>query len=246
MPNPTSMVSYASRSLSDLVNHDARAATVFDRFGLDYCCGGHQALEEATAARGIPIESVIDALEALGIASADGQVEENWPELDALTRHIVGLHHGYVRRATPIIQAWLDKLVTRHGGRHPELLQVRETFGHLTSELTTHMAKEENLLFPFIDELAAARRAGTPLPISPFGTVLHPVRVMEADHRAAGDLLARIRALTGGYVVPDDACTTYRLCYAELERYEADLHRHVHLENNVLFPQALEVERELT
>ncbi|HYN06546.1 MAG TPA: iron-sulfur cluster repair di-iron protein [Vicinamibacterales bacterium] len=246
MTNSPALLPLAARSLSDLVKHDARAAIVLERFGLDYCCGGQQTLEEATAAREIPVAPVIDALDALGDPPEGAQVEEKWAELDALTGHIVERHHEYVRRVTPTIEAWLDKLATRHGGRHPELLRVRETFGQLSSELTTHMAKEENLLFPFIDELAAARRTRTPLPISAFGTVLHPVRVMEADHRAAGDLLARLRALTGGYAVPDDACTTYRLCYAELERYEADLHRHVHLENHVLFPQALELERELT
>lgn len=246
MTNPPPLLPLGARPLADLVKHDARAAIVLERFGLDYCCGGQQTLEEATAARDVPVAPVIDALEALGDPAAADQLEGKWTALDALTRHIVERHHEYVRRVTPTIEAWLDKLATRHGGRHPELLQVRETFSQLSSELMTHMTKEENLLFPFIDELAAARRAGAQLPASAFGTVLHPVRVMEADHRAAGDLLARLRALTSGYAVPDDACTTYRLCYAELERYEADLHRHVHLENNVLFPQALELERELT
>jgi regulator of cell morphogenesis and NO signaling len=246
MTTPPPLTPLAARSLSDLVKEDARAAIVLERFGLDYCCGGHQTLQEATAARSVPIAPVIDALEALGDPGEGAQGEATWAELDALTGHIVERHHDYVRRVTPTIEAWLDKLATRHGGRHPELLQVRGTFAQLSSELTVHMAKEENLLFPFIDELAAARRAGTPLPASAFGTVLHPVRVMEADHRAAGDLLARLRALTDGYSVPADACMTYRLCYAELERFEADLHRHVHLENNVLFPQALTLERELT
>ena len=147
---------------------------------------------------------------------------------------------------TPSIQTWLARLVARHGGRHPELIQVRDTFDRLTYELATHMTKEENILFPAIDELAAARRAGDRLPASPFGTVLNPVRVMEDDHRAAGDFLARIRTLTHDFTLPDDACTTYRLCFRELERFENDLHWHVHLENNVLFPRALELEQQLT
>ena len=246
MTNSTPVLPFAERSLGDIVKHDSRAATVLERFGLDYCCGGHRTLEEAAGARRLDVASIVDALEALGAPASQPQASLEWDELDKLTRHIVERHHGYVREVTPAIRTWLAKLVARHGNRHPELAQVNETFDQLTTELFSHMAKEENLLFPFIEDLAVAHRVGKRLPTSPFGTVLHPVRVMEADHRAAGDLLANLRALTHDYAPPDDACTTYRLCYRELERFESDLHWHVHLENNVLFPRALDLEQQLS
>ena len=237
---------FAERTLGDIVKDDPRAAAVLDRLGLDYCCGGGRTLKEAASARHLDLTPAVEALEALGTPVSDDRTRDEWSELDALTDHIVQRHHRYVREMTPSIQTWLAKLVARHGGRHPELAQVRDAFDQLTNELAAHMAKEENILFPAIDDLASARRAGHHLPASPFGTVLHPVRVMEDDHRAAGDLLANIRNLTQDFALPDDACTTYRLCYTELQRFESDLHWHVHLENNVLFPRALELEQQLT
>lgn len=235
----------AERSLGDIVRQDARAAGVLERFGLDYCCDGRQTLGKAATARQVPIAPVVEALEALGAPANAVGPDAEWDQLDALTHHIAERHHRYVRETTPTIRAWLEKLTARHGTRHPELARVRETFDALANDLEAHMSKEENILFPFINDLADARRAGGRLPASPFGTVLHPVRVMEADHRAAADLLGRLRTLTGNFALPDDACTTYRLCYAELERFESDLHWHVHLENNVLFPRALDLEQQL-
>lgn len=233
------------RTLGDIVSEDARAAIVLERFGLDYCCGGHRTLAEATAGSDLPIARVVDALSALGAPEPDDR-DHRWTELNALTRHIVERHHAYVREMLPAIDGWLAKLVSRHGTRHPELADVWRVFSELSHELTTHMAKEETLLFPAIDELAAARRAGTRPPAGPFATVLHPVRAMEDDHRGAGEMLGRLRALTHNYTPPPDACTTYRLCYGELQRFQADLIEHVHLENNLLFPRALELERQLS
>ena len=232
------------RTLGEIVGDDSRAAVVLERFGLDYCCGGHRTLAEAATDSHLPLAPVVDALSALGAPDPDDP-GQRWSDLDALTRHIVERHHKYVREMIPAIDGWLAKLVARHGTRHPELSEVWENFGELARELTSHMAKEETLLFPAIDDLAAARRGGSRAPASPFGTVLHPVRVMEDEHRAAGEWLGRIGKLTANYTPPPDACTTYRLCYGELRRFQADLVQHVHLENNVLFPRALELERQL-
>jgi regulator of cell morphogenesis and NO signaling len=244
-PLKDSLYAWARRPLREIVRDDARTAPVLERFGLDYCCHGHQTLEEAAAARGIALEDMLPAFEPLSVTPAE-RLSDEWTELDALSRHIVARHHRYVRETLPIILGWLDKLVARHGEQHPELQQVREVFVSLATDLTSHMAKEENILFPAIDDLAAAHRAGDELPKSPFGTILHPVRVMETDHRHAGDLLTRLRDLTAGYTPPADGCTTYRSCYEELHRFETDLHRHIHLENNVLFPAALELEERLS
>ena len=235
--------SWLQRPLGELVTENTRTAAVFERFGLDYCCHGHQSLEDAARERGLDVAGVVAALETLGAAPSSDRADEAGP-LDRMTRLIIDQHHRYVREATPTINAWLDKLVSRHGARHPELAQVRDTFRELGDELATHMAKEENILFPFIDALAAAERGGGH-PASPFGTILNPVRVMEADHQLAGELQSRLRTLTSGFEPPADGCTTYRLCYAELAHFEADLHRHIHLENNVLFPRALDLEQTL-
>jgi regulator of cell morphogenesis and NO signaling len=245
MTNPATPPSPARRSLAELVIDDARAAAVLERFGLDYCCGGRRTLEEAAAERGLAPDVVVQALGSLGPPRNTDRLPAEWKDLDALTRHIVATHHRYVRDTTPVIAAWLDKLVARHGAGHPELAEVRAVFLELGDELMTHMAKEEHILFPFIEDLAAAHRAGARLPNGPFGTVLHPVRVMEEDHRLAGELIGRLRVLTRDHQPPEDACTTYRACYAELAAFEADLHRHIHLENNVLFPGALDLEQRL-
>ena len=177
MANPASPLPFAERTLGDIVKNDPRAAAVLERFGLDYCCGGGRTLGAAAAARKLELSQAVEALEALGTPVSDERARDQWNDLDALTEHIVQRHHRYVREMTPSIQTWLARLVARHGGRHPELIQVRDTFDRLTYELATHMTKEENILFPAIDELAAARRAGDRLPASPFGTVLNPVRV---------------------------------------------------------------------
>jgi regulator of cell morphogenesis and NO signaling len=243
MTDPARETSFAGRTLGDVVHSDGRSAQVFERFGLDFCCGGRRTLREAASAAGVPVEEVVDALAALGDPGAEDLEPAEWTELDALVRHIVERHHAYVRAASPAISAWLERLVDRHGARHPELGEVRETFRELAGELETHMMKEENILFPVINDLARARRGGGRLPLTPFGTILNPVRVMETDHALAGRLLEHLRSLTDGFTPPPDACTTYRLCYTELAQFERDLHRHIHLENNLLFPRALELEQ---
>jgi regulator of cell morphogenesis and NO signaling len=233
------------RSLKDLVADDVRTIPVLERYGFDYCCHGHHTLEQAAHARGASLQDVVDALASLGEPTESGYPDE-WHDLAALTRHIVEHHHGYIRAITPTIQGWLQKLSERHRTRHPELDDVRQAFEQLGDDLSTHMAKEEAILFPYIDDLAAASRAGGSLPRGPFATILHPVRMMEAEHEMAEEFLERLRALTNGYTPPDDGCTTFRLCYTELQRFETDLHRHVHLENNLLFPRALELEGRLS
>ena len=234
----------ADQLLADVVSANARAASVLDRYGLDYCCHGDDTVSDAARRAGVPIDDVVAALEmaappVAAMAPLDGG-------LDALVEHIVEHHHAYVRAQVPVITAWLDKLVSRHGGRHPELKEIRDTFLALGADLTAHMAKEEHLLFPFITDLAVAARAGRPLPRSPFGTLLNPVRVMNQDHRAVCDFIERLRTLTGGYQPPADGCRTYQLCFAELAGFDADLSRHVHIEDHVLFPRALELELALT
>jgi regulator of cell morphogenesis and NO signaling len=227
--------------LADLVQEDPRITPVLDRFGLDYCCRGYRTLQEASIDEAVPVSEILEQLEAIGPRPTDADGAAAWTDLPGLVQHIVTRHHRYVREHLPVLQALLEKLVTRHGAGHPELLEVREAFNALSEDMLQHMNKEENILFPYIETLAATN-AGQPRPFSPFGTILNPIRAMEQEHLEAGDLLARLRRLTNGYQPPADGCMSYRLCFEGLARFESDLHQHVHLENYVLFPRAIAME----
>jgi regulator of cell morphogenesis and NO signaling len=226
--------------LADIVSHDPRTASVFEKHGLDYCCQGHRTLREATLDQHVAVSEVIDELAALGQPPDDVRDWRNSRNLPDLIRHIVTNHHRFVRERIPTIQAWIEKLATKHGGRHSELLEIRTLFDAVSAEMLRHMAKEENIVFPFM--VSSAYDADRRVSGSPFGTIANPIRAMEQEHREVGDLMARLRALTNGYEAPADGCTTYRVCFAELARFEADLHQHVHLENHILFPRAIALE----
>jgi regulator of cell morphogenesis and NO signaling len=233
----------ATSTIGELVATDFRTAAVFERFGIDFCCGGRRLFADACRTAAADPAAVITALDALPASDGKDDDVTQWPT-ERLIDHIVTIHHGYVRSAVPIIASYLEKLQDVHGSRHPELARVRAYFDQIGADLTQHMVKEEQVLFPYVCELAArAETCGRAL--SPFGTVENPIHMMEREHREVADGLRIIRELTHGYAAPADGCTTYSVCMAELTRFERDLHRHVHLENNVLFPRAIELEREM-
>ena len=167
---------------------------------------------------------------------------DDWPDLGALVRYIIDTHHRYVRGAVPAITQALHRLVTQHGQSQPDLHPIRQTFAQLGDELLTHMEKEENILFPYIEELAAAHRRTSPFPPSPFGTIANPVRMMEDDHQEALTLMAGLRDLTHDYAPARDWTAEDAACFTALSRFEADLRTHIELENTVLFPRALDLE----
>jgi regulator of cell morphogenesis and NO signaling len=231
---------HGTTRIGDIVAGDFRTAGIFERFGIDFCCGGRRSLDEACRDAAVDRAEVVQALDALPAAAAGDDDASRWP-IDALLHHIVSVHHAYVRGALPLIGAYLAKLEHVHGARHPELTEVRAAFERVSIDLTQHMIKEEQVLFPYVAELAARDEHCGRAP-SPFGTVENPIRMMEREHRDAAAELRTIRDLTAGYSAPADGCTTYAVCMAELARFETDLHRHVHLENNVLFPRAVRLE----
>ena len=220
-----------------IVAADFRTAAVFHEFGIDFCCGGGTTLSEACRKRNLDESAVMTAVERSCDQPGSGPHFERW-DPETLIAFIVGTHHRYVKRVLPSMSAHAQKIAAVHGRRHPELSEVARLVDEVAAEMTSHMAKEERMLFPYICALADAAREGTPVPTASFGLIDNPIRMMEEEHKIAGDAMTRIRELTQDYSAPEDGCTTYRVCLQELDAFERDLHAHVHLENNLLFPKA--------
>lgn len=228
-------------TVGEIVATDFRTAAVFEGFGIDFCCGGRRSLTDACQKAAADEGEVIKALQALPRVAAEDDDVTRW-RLERLIDHIVSTHHDYVRQALPAIGRHLAKLSSAHGERHPELGRIANVFGEVASELSQHLMKEEQVLFPYIRDLEEQQAQSCGGLASPFGTVENPIRMMEREHRDAADGLRIIRELTHEYTTPGDGCTTYAVTMEELAHFERDLHRHVHLENNVLFPRAVALE----
>ena len=230
-------------TVGEMVAVDFRTAAVLERFGIDFCCGGGRLLADACRTAAADQDAVVHALDSLPPAVETEDDVTRWP-LPRLIDVIVSTHHGYVRSSMPTIARDLTKLEEVHSSRHPELSRVSAYFEQVRGDLERHMLKEEQVLFPYVRDLAE-RPVGCGRTQSPFGTVENPIRMMEREHREVADALRIIRELTRGYTAPEDGCATYAVCMSELHRFERDLHRHVHLENNVLFPAAVAIEQRL-
>jgi regulator of cell morphogenesis and NO signaling len=238
------MLDSTTTTIRAIVADDFRAASVFERYGIDFCCGGNRLIADACRDLGVD-ESALEAeLESVLSHAGSGLPRFNTWDLDLLTGYIVSNHHAYVRQAIGALRAHTRKVAEVHGERHPEVVEIAERFEGVAQEMTQHMVKEERMLFPYIEALVAASRGG-PAPFAPFGEVANPIRMMEIEHQAAGDETAAIRRLSGSYTPPADACATFQVTYKELEAFEADLHQHVHLENNILFPKAIALEHQM-
>lgn len=229
-----STISADARVASLVLDVPARAR-VFERFGIDYCCGGGVPLAEACAERGLLLEEVVTALADPGPGDVD-DVDWSSASVAELVDHIVESHHGYLRQELPLLSALADKVARAHGEAHPELYEVHATFVHVAAELTGHMAKEELVLFPACLGLAEGEEPAGP------GSVAAPIQAMLHEHDEVAAGLRALRTLTGGYEAPAGACNSYRALLDRLETLERDTHRHVHEENNVLFPRALALE----
>jgi regulator of cell morphogenesis and NO signaling len=218
-------------------------AEVFERWGIDYCCGGGTPLETACTRKGLPLPRVLTDLAQTDCHGSETD-EQDWAHatMTELADHIVQTHHAYLERELPRLSALAQKVADAHGSRHPELFQVNELFGRLAEQMQVHSRKEEMILFPYCRQLESPDGAVPP----PFGTVRNPIFVMEADHDEAGNILDRLRALTNGYKAPVDACNSFKSLMYGLETLEKDLHIHIHKENNILFPRAIELEASLT
>lgn len=219
------------------------AIRIFEQFAIDYCCGGHRPLAEACTQAGADLTAVQSALAGLSAKAPEEAGEA--ATIAALVDRIVTVHHGFVRRETPRLRALMDKVIARHGATSPELAGIQFHFDALSQELSSHMMREEQVLFPFCVQMEEAAAHGHALPQTFFATVRQPIGAMMREHDEAAQHAATIRRLSSNYHAPDGACPSFHGLYAGLHDYEADLHRHVHLENNLLFPRAEALERSL-
>lgn len=235
----------SDETLGEIAAKDLRKAQIFKKYGLDFCCGGKKTVKEACKEKGLDVTRIEQELQQADKVPASRPLPYNEWSLDFLADYILNTHHSYVKKNLPDIKAYADKVASVHGGRHEELLPVRQLVDEMYTEMMTHMVKEEKVLFPYIKELVAAKNNTQPLHASHFGTVQNPINMMEMEHEAVARNLADIRELTNEYALPGDACASYSLLYRMLDEFENDLHIHVHLENNILFPKALEIEKQL-
>jgi regulator of cell morphogenesis and NO signaling len=229
-------------TVREIATTSPAAVRVFEKYSIDYCCGGHRPLDEACREKGLSAEAV---LAEVASSARQGDSGRNWARapLSELITHILTTHHAYLNAELPHLEARLAKIAGKHGEKYPELTRLQDVFAGLKAELESHCGKEEVVLFPAIADLEAAAGEGRAPAPSCFGTVRNPIRMMMHEHDGAGEALREMRRLTQDYAVPEGVCPTFRATYADLEAMERDLHQHIHLENNILFPRAIQLEQ---
>lgn len=216
---------------------------IFEKYKIDYCCGGNQPLAQACASAGIEVDNVMSMLAGVAEPKVAHGVDFKEASLPDLITHILETHHVFTKAEMDRLELLAEKVANAHGTNHPELIRLKDLVEALCAELKPHMFKEEQLLFPYMIAMSDAAEHERPAPFAPFGTVNNPIRMMIREHDGAGDILRALRSLTADYTLPADACTSYRTLFHALENFEMDLHQHIHLENNILFPKALDLER---
>ena len=228
-------------TIGEYVAKDYRTAAVFSKYGIDFCCKGNRTIEEACSKKELDSESIEKEIIQLLETKSEGTIDfKSWPT-DLLIDYIEKTHHRYVEEKSIVLLAFLDKLCKVHGERHPELFSINELFKGSAGELAQHMKKEEFILFPFVKKMESAIRNGGAIEQPPFGTVENPIAMMREEHENEGERFVKIAELSNNYIPPADACNTYKVTFAMLQEFEQDLHKHIHLENNILFPKAIEM-----
>lgn len=237
----------SEKTVRELATENLAATRVLEKFGIDYCCGGGQSIEQACRTANVRVDEVMKSIEVAARSTPASPEDRHWQResLAYLIAHIKNRHHKYTREEISRLNPLFDKVCLAHDKTHPELLKMREVFGGLAEELTVHMMKEEMVLFPYVIRLENANAQKEQVPFAPFGTVRNPVAMMVHEHDSAGEALRALRQASSGYTPPEDACLSFKTLFNALAVFEADLHEHIHLENNILFPRAIEMERNL-
>lgn len=232
-----------TNNIGALVAEDYRTAQVFKKHGIDFCCQGNRTIQEACEANQIDVGQVVTDLNKLGQTKSESAMDfQAWP-VDLMADYIEKKHHRYVEEKTQEIKPFLEKICRVHGEKHPELFEINQLFLESAGELAAHMKKEELILFPFVRNMIKVKKENSPFVTPHFGTVENPIQMMMHEHSNEGERFRKIEHLSNQYTPPADACNTYRVTFAMLQEFEADLHLHIHLENNILFPKAIALEK---
>ncbi|RKD16193.1 iron-sulfur cluster repair di-iron protein [Pelobium manganitolerans] len=234
----------SDETIGEMVTKDFRKAQVFKKFGIDFCCGGKKTVKEVCERKGIDVAVVEKELNSFNERENTYFDFDSW-ELDFLADYIVNTHHKYVKESLPFMTELANKVARVHGDGHPELIRIAQIFSNVAQDFGLHLMKEEKILFPYIKEMVAAKNTGASIAPAPFGQVNNPTQMMETEHEQAGEDMAAIRQLSNDYTLPQGACNSYTILFKKLEEFENDLFTHVHLENNILFPKAIALEKEL-
>lgn len=232
------------KTVADYVTENIKTAHVFKKHGIDFCCGGNVSIEAACRKRNVDQAALEKELEEVEAVKDIIEHYDKW-ELDFLMIYIENVHHTYVRENVSLISQYATKVAKVHGNNYSEVVEVNDLFHQVANELLSHMKKEEQVLFPFIKQLTASQKEGIAYNKPSFGTVNNPIHMMEHEHESAGDVFKEIARLTNNYTPPKEACNTFKALYAKLDEFEQDLHKHIHLENNILHPKAIALEKEL-
>ena len=238
------MTTLQERTVADVVTENIKAAHIFKKYGIDFCCGGGVSITKACEKAKIDPSVLLTELVNLDNVPDRASDYNSW-KLDFLTDHIINVHHHYVEESSPLLLQYSKRVNHVHGHHYTELAEIESLVTQVVQAMASHQRKEELILFPFIKKLVKAEREGTEVPPIHFGSVENPIQMMEEEHEEAGEILRKINELSNNYTPPQGACNTYRAFYAKLDEFEQDLHHHIHLENNILFPKALNLERKL-
>ncbi|MDX1363332.1 iron-sulfur cluster repair di-iron protein [Arenibacter latericius] len=239
------MKNLMTKNIGEIVADNYRTAQIFKNHKIDFCCKGNRTIIEVAEKSKLDANSLLKEIETVQKQTNGDHIDfMTWP-LDLLADYIEKKHHRYVEAQIPVLNQYLAKLCRVHGERHPELLEITQHFNKCAGELAMHMKKEELMVFPAVRKMVKAKHTGTKLEPSKLGSIKNPIQVMMQEHENEGDRFRLIEELTNNYTPPADACNTYRVTFSLLQEFEEDLHRHIHLENNILFPKAEILEKEL-
>ncbi|MCK5816336.1 MAG: iron-sulfur cluster repair di-iron protein [Flavobacteriaceae bacterium] len=231
-----------NKTVAEIVTENIKTADVFKKHGIDFCCGGGISIEKACSKNGVNYSDLESDLNAVETTNSAAYNYDSW-DLGFLIDHITNIHHTYVEQQIPIILEYAQKVSDVHGHHHEEVVKINELFKEVAAELTAHMKKEELILFPYVKQLANAVKESKSIAAPDFGTVNDPIAMMEQEHETAGDIFKEIAKLSNNYTPPEEACNTFKALYASLDAFEQDLHQHIHLENNIVFPKSKKMEQ---